>query len=418
MKEWLKFISLSFYSDKIAMQAPRRGFGNVFLSAVLSFVFLLLGLIASFTVPFDANYKNTPDLVATVERALSVDGASLEIKNGTLYSDKIIDTVANEGDRQNYSRGYDIIIDARSAGTFDDFTAYCVSQSGKEITYEHYLELGEDEKTLYEFKILYSGRTLDVDEALKEKCEAYLDGAADEETLKSYDEIKNKTGEEYANALYDLYVRTYYPALTAYESDGGAPKTRNYYYHNYRDREKILYVFNDSMMGAYVTKTGAKNTFYGYYGNMFEREIGHSAEEANGFIKESFKGAVSMTVFGSVMSFFSVAPFTVLVAFAVIIALFCFTKLLKLDELKFGAAAKIVCAFVATAALITALVTFALGFLVSQNILAWLEGIVFFAVLMIRTAIMLIIAAVKRKREQKESTNNAVTEGSDDPVRG
>ncbi|MDE7464035.1 MAG: hypothetical protein K2M48_03305, partial [Clostridiales bacterium] len=141
MKEWFKFIGLSFFSDKIAKQAPSRGMGNMFLAALLSAVFLLVGLIMAYTLTFDANYANTPQLVATVERALSADGAALEIKDGYLYSDRIIDTVSYDEDRKNYSRGYDIIIDTRKAETFDDFTAYCVSKSGKEITYEEYLEL-------------------------------------------------------------------------------------------------------------------------------------------------------------------------------------------------------------------------------------------------------------------------------------
>lgn len=419
MKEWLKFIGLSFFSDKIAMQAPRRGLGNVFLSAVLGMVFLLLGLIASFTLPFDANYYNCPQLVATVERALSDDGASLEIKGGTLYSDKIIDTVGNEGDRSDYSRGYDIVVDTRRADTFDDFTAYCVSHSGKEITYEQYLEIADaDVKTLYEFKIRYSGKTLVVDDELIIKCEAYLDGVTDDEVKKSYDEVKGKTGEEYAAALYELYVRAYYPPLTAYESNGGAPKTRNYYYHNYRDREEILFVFSDSMMGTFVTETGAKHTFYGYYGDISDGAIGHSAESANEFVIASFKGATAMTVYSGVIAFFSVAPFIVLVAFAAIIVLFCFTKLLKLDELKFGGAAKTVCSFVIVSALVTALATFALGYLASQNILAWLEGVVFFAILIIRTAVMLVRAAILRKRETEKDQTEATGDIGNDTVRG
>lgn len=399
MKEWLKFIGLSFFSDKIAAQAPRRGLGNVFLVIVLGAVFMLLGLIGAYTLTFSANYSNAPELVATVECALSADGAAPEIKDGTLFSDKLIDTVGSEEDKRNYSRGYDIVVDTRKADTFDDFTAYCVSSSGKEITYEQYLELDDDAKSLYEFKIRYSGKSLVIGDELIDKCEKYLDGVTDDGVRESYGKVKEKTGEEYAAALYDLYVRTYYPSLTAYESDGGAPKARNYYYHNYRTNDKIIFVFSNAMMGTFVTKTGARHTFYGYYGKLSDGAIGSSARSASDFVIDSFKGATSMTVYSGVVAFFSVAPFIVLVAFAVIIALFCFTKLLKLDELRFGAAAKTVCAFVWVSALITALVTFALGFLVSQSLLAWLEGVVFFGVLMIRTAIMLISAAIRRKRE-------------------
>lgn len=404
MKEWFKFIGLSFFSDKIAKQAPSRGLGNMFLAAVLSFVFLLLGLIMAYTLTFDANYSNTPELVATVERTLSADGAALEIKDGYLYSDRIIDTVSNEEDRRNYYRGYDIIVDTRKADTFDDFTAYCVSKSGNEITYEDYLELDADLKTLYKFKVKYSGNERVINDEWVERCEAFLDEKTDSKTVKAYEKVKEKTGDEYAAAVYDLYVRSYYPSLTAYETNGDAPKTRNFYYHNYGEREKILFVFNDSMQGTFETDTGAKHIFYGYYRKMPNGKIGTSAAAVKGFISDSFDGARAFTVYSAVTAFFSVVPFIVLIVIAASVLLFCFTKLLKLEELKFGAAAKTVFAFLAWSAVIAAIITFALGFLVSQSLLAWLEGVVFFAVIAIRVAVMLIVAAVARKREIK---NNA-----------
>ena len=406
MKEWLKFIGLSFFSDNIARQAPRRGLGNVFLTAIIAVTIMLLGLIAAQTLTFSANYGNAPEFSATVERALSEDGAALEVKGGVLYSDRIIDTVASETDRQSYSRGYDIIVDTRKAGTFDEFSAYCVSKSGKQITYEEYLEMDADMKTLYTFEIKYSGVERVIDGEWVNKCEAFLDGRTDEATVKAYADVKNKTGDEYNSALYELYVRTYYPSLTAYESDGGAPKTRNFYFHNYGDRENILFVFCDSMLGSFKTKTGAKHTFYGHYGKLSDGSIGTDAVAAKDFITKSFKGATAITVYNGVIGFFSVAPFIVLVAVAVSVALFCFTKLLKTEELKFGAAAKTVCSFFIWSALITALSVFALGFLVSQSLLAWLDGVIFFAVLMIRTAVMIIRAYIERKREMKGASDN------------
>lgn len=408
MKEWFKFIGLSFYSDKIAREAPHRGLGNVFLAAFLAVLILLLGLIAAHTLTFSVNYGNTPELVATVERVFSDGGAALEVENGVLRSDRIIDTVANETDRQNYFRGYDIILDTRKADAFDDFTAYCVTKSGNEITYEQYLELDADTKTLYTFKIRYSGVERVIDDEWVNKCEAFLDGKTDDSTVKAYAEVKKKTGDEYNAALYELYVRTYYPSLKAYESNGGAPKTRNFYYHEYGSRQKILFVFCDSMLGSFETSLGAKHTFYGYYGKLPDGKIETGKAAAKDFIIKSFKGATAITVYNAVMGFFSVVPFVILVAVAVVVALFCFTKLLKLEELKFGAAGKIVCSFLVWSALFTALGVFALGYLVSQSLLAWLEGVLFFAVLMIRTAVMLIRSAVAQKRE-RQNLENGVT---------
>lgn len=406
MKGLWNYICPSFFSDKIAKQAPSRGIGSILIAAVLAVVFLLFGLIAAYTLPFKANLKNTPELVATVERAFSADGAALEIKDGKLVSDRIIDTASNDADRQKYYRGYDIVVDTREVGTFDDFYAYCVSKSGKEITYEEYIELDEDTKTLYTFAIRYSGKERVIDDAWVSRCESYLDAATDEDTVKAYAEVKNKTGDDYAAALYNLYVRTYYPPLTAYETDGNAPKTRNYYYHNFLDREKMMFVFCDSMLGSLVTEFGAKSRFYGNYAKLNDGAVGTTAASATQFICKCVDGATAVTVYSAVMGFFSVAPFIVLIVVAMCVALFCLTKLSKGDELKFGAAAKIVCSFLTVASLFSAIAAFAFGFLVSQNLLAWIEGIALFAVLAIRVAVMLIKSSLQRKRAKKLDTDN------------
>lgn len=407
MKELLKFIGPSFFSDKIARRAPARGVGSILLAAFLAVVILLLGLIGAYALPFNANFNNTPELVSTVERAFGEGGAALEIKDGVLHSDRIIDTVASAEDRQAYSAGYDVVVDTRAADTFDDFYAYCTTESGKEIPYEEYLEKDEDVKTLYRFAVRYSGTERVIDEEWIEKCESYLDGAADEETASAYAEVKKKTGDEYSAALYNLYVRAYYPSLTAYESDGNAPRTRNYYYYNYADRDKILYVFNDSMIGVYATNTGAKNTFYGIYTKLGDGKIGTSAAAVNDFISTCYSGATAITVYSAVMGFVSVAPFMVLVVLAVIFLLFCLTKLLKLDELRFGGAAKTVCSFITVAAVFAAIAIFALGFVASQSLLSWLEAIVLFAVLAIRVAVMLIISAAENRRKAQDNGETA-----------
>lgn len=416
MKEWFKFFGLSFFSDKIAKQAPRRGLGNILLSAVLGALFLILGLIMAYTLTFYANFGNSPEFTATVERAFSADGARLEVKDGKLISDCVIDTVASEADSEKYSRGYDIVVDTRAADAYDDFTAYCVSASGKRITYEQYIELDVDSKTLYKFKVEYSGNERVIDEAWVQKCESYLDGREDERTKAAYEEVKKKPSSQYPAALYELYVRTYYPSMKAYESDGKAPKLRNFYFHNYGKRDNILFVFCDSMLGTFETGTGAKHTFYGYYDDIKDGAIGTSPQAAREFIKDSFNGATAITVYNAVIAFFSVAPFIVLVVLAVSVALYCITRLLKLEELKFGAAAKTVCAFIAWSAVITAVATFALGFLVSQSLIAWLEGVLFFAVLMIRTAVMLGRDAAARKRELRKERENGDADASQTEV--
>ncbi len=407
MKYWLKCIGLSFFSDRIAKSAAKRGIGNIFFAAFITVVFLLLGTIFAAVFTFETNYNNTPELVATVEAAFSSPDVMLEIKGGKLTCPVIIDTVSNEDDRSKYSRGYDIIIDTRDANTFDDFTAYYETQSGKRISYEEYYDLDADVKTLYTFGIEYSGVERVIDDAWVQKCETYLYAADEQSIVDAYAEVKKLTGSEYDRALYNLYIKAYYPDLSAYETGGNAPKTRNYYYHNFGSRNKTVFIFNDSAVGLFETKFGAAHVFYGYYNGIPDGEIGKSAEEIKQFIFDAADGATSLVVYNCVMNFLLLVPFTVVIAVAVSVLLFCMTKLLKLDDIKFGAAAKIVCSFLIVSSLISALITFALGFLVSETLVYWLSGVALFAMLFIRTAVMLIRDKAAKRREEKTEVNSA-----------
>lgn len=397
MKDWLKFIGLSFFSDDIAKSAAKRGIGNIIFAAFMTVVFLLLGAIFATVFTFEANYVNTPELAATVEAAFSSD-MMFEINAGKLNASAAVDTVKNDTDKSKYYRGYDIIIDTRDANTFDEFTAYCESKSGKRISYEEYLNLDADIKTLYTFGIEYSGKERVIDDEWVEKCETYLGAAQDKTTADAYAEVKKLPATEYRFALYNLYVKTYYPDLSAYETGGNAPKTRNYYYHEYGNRSKTVYFFNDSAIGLYETKYGAAHVFYGYYSDMADGAIGKSADEIRRFIFDCADGAASIVVYNCVMNFFMLIPFTVVIVLAEAVLLFCLTKLLKLEDIKFGAAAKTECSFLLVSSLISALITFGLGFLVSETLIYWLIGVALFAVLSVRTAVMLIRDCVKKRR--------------------
>ncbi len=403
MKNWLKFIGLSFFSDDIAKSAAKRGLGNILFAALLTVVFLLLGTIFATVLTFETNYNNTPELSATVEAAVSSPDITLEVKDGRLSASAIIDTIGNEADKDKYSRGYDLILDTRDANTFDDFTAYCETQSGKRITYEEYTELDADVKTLYTFGIEYSGVERVIDDEWVNRCETYLDSVESKAVADEYAEVKKLDGSEYRSALYNLYVKAYYPDLSAYETGGNAPKTRNYYYYKYGSRGNTLFLFNDSAIGTYKTKFGASHTLYGNYSEVPDGEVGKSAADADEFIFDCVDGATAVVVYNCVMNFFLLVPFTVVIVIAVSVLMFCMRKLLKLDEIKFGAAAKIVCSFLIFSSLISAIVTFCLGYLVSESLIYWLSGLTLFVVLLIRTAVMLIRDRMAMRREESRA---------------
>ena len=424
MKSWLKFISLSFFSDKIANEAPKRGYGNLFLAAVLAIVFMALGMMGATFLPFSSFYHRSSDFRATVEKLLVSDDSrvSIAVADGVLSADAFVDTVSNEADAAKYSAGgYDVVVDTRPSGLYDDFTAYCVSNSGAEITYEEYLGLNDDMKTLYTFRIRYSGKELVLDGDAVAKYESYLDGVTEREITDAYKELKKTAGSGYASALYELYVKAYYPDLSAYETQGAAPKLRNFYFHNYFERETILFVFDDSIIGRFATDGGIPITFYGFFDDMPDGTVEPTAQGMEDFIVDSFASSVPLMIYANMSGFFSVVPFVILIVVLLSVALMCMKRIIRSDALTFGGAGKTVGAFTMIGGLLAGVITLLLGFALSSRYAIAVSCISFFAVLLVRLAVMIIADCVRRKRTAVPvggATANDETKTDDDAEAG
>ncbi|MDE7329590.1 MAG: hypothetical protein K2N30_00620, partial [Clostridia bacterium] len=298
MKSWLKFFGLSFFSDKIAKEARIRGILNCVLGFVLALVFIFCGVLAANTVPFYTHYDNASRFKQFVYSAM--EKADLSVKEGKVSCGEIINTHLNGADAEKYSQeGYNLVIDTRPSTALDDFEAYCVAKDGTEISYEDYLALSEEDKGGYDFKIRYTANELILTDELTAGHEKYLGESANEEIKKQYDELVQKkadmTAEEYKSAVYALYIKAYYPNITAYERAGEVPLLRSFYYRNYlysSKTEKSLFIFEDVLFGYFATDAGIAVNFYGYYGNAEEGAI--TATGADGFIKSAFASSVSV----------------------------------------------------------------------------------------------------------------------------
>lgn len=402
MKKWLKFFGLSFFSDKISKQAVKHGYMNLFLGVILSLVFLFCGIIAADLLPFSAHYNNSSSFSAFVRNA--VGGLDLQVVSGKISSLRIVDTFSVTDDMSEFGlNGYNLVVDTRSADVYDDFEAYYISNdgSGQEISLEEYETLSDVAKRNFDFKIRYTAKELVLTEELTALHEAYLTGANSEDFLKLQEKKGDLSADEYRKQVYNLYVKEYYPDLSAYENTGGAPLLRNYYYHNYVNAgaEKYLFIFDDSLVGSFETDAGMRTDFYGFYKGFPEGASFRTETDADAFIKNAFKSTASLSVYVYFINIFRLIPFIVLMPVIIALLSYCILRITKSESAGgFGGCIKIVGSYLWFGSLVSGLLTLIFGFLIPRSNILVAALLIFFATILIRTAVFLIAEAVRAKR--------------------
>ncbi len=396
MKSWLKFFGLSFFSDKIAKDGARRGMGNFFLGLILAVVFIFCGILLSNTVPFNGHYKNSAKFRALVDYMFK--NYNLTLKDGLLSSDKSVDTYKDETLKIEGAEGYNLVIDTRPASAYAVFEARCVSSDGKDIPYAEYLELKEEDKKGYTFKLNYTSEELVLTDEYITELESYLSTVEKDDIKKEYEKIKSEKDDaakgNYKDRIYALYIKAYYPDLSAYETNGAPPTVRNYYVYNYLMKydSDWLMLFSDYMLADFTTDKGVSVNFYGFYKNMSDGAL--SAENADGFIKDAFDGGSALRVNVYTMNILRLVPIFIAIPLILALLVKLAFKLGKTDEdySRFVPALKIVGSYFTFAALITAIALFVCGFFLSVDALNTLPIILFAVVMSVRTLILIIYA--------------------------
>lgn len=440
MKKWLKFFSLSFFSDKISKDGARRGYGNVLLGLILALVFLWAGYIGGDMLPLSAHYNASPDFAATVRAVIAnpdvdkrigieIEGSRLKAKKqGGEYAEALlVNTLESDTDRQSYSvNGYSLVIDTRPADTLAEIEAYCVSNDGKNtvISYEDYLTLSDVARLNFDFKLRYTGRALELDDETVDDYREYVDSLGDESKAKTDSLAKelseNKiTKSEYNRAIYQLYFTNYYPEITDYESASNVPLLRNYYYHQYikEGAGRYLFIFDDYMAGSFETDGGIKHSFYGFYEGLEDGalvENGYTQAEADraadNFIKKSFGSVALLSLYAYAMNIFSLIPFIALMPMVVTLLAYSILKLRGVEGItSLGGAFKIIGSYVWFSGVISAALTVITAFFVQPEIITTLPLLLFFAALAIRSVIFAVNES-KSYIEQSEQRQTVQTE--------
>lgn len=416
MKKWLKFIGLSFFSDKISKQALKRGYLNFVCGMIFALVFLFCGVLAADLLPFPAHYNNSADFTGFVRKALSSESLNIEIKGQKVAASRIADSFADEDDAAEYRlNGYNLVVDTRPADAFDDFEAYYLSNDGKgqKITPEEYATLSDVAKRNFDFKIAYTRNELILTDGLTAEHENYLSGINSEGFAELQKQQSGLSREEYRKKVYNLYVKEYYPDLTAYESTGSAPLLRNYYYHSYINggSEKYLFIFDDSCVGSFRTDAGVEVTFYGFYKNFADGATFSTDEEADGFITNSFGATAGLSVYVYFMNILRLLPFVVLMPIVLALIAYCILRIIKSETVSgFGGCIRIIGSYLLVGSLLSAIVTFICGYFVPRNSLLIAAILILFIILLIRTVIFLAAEGAAAKKSVAADADNTITE--------
>lgn len=437
MKKWLTAFFLGFFSHKASKESAKQGYTNVFLAVALAMVFLWAGFMGGDMLPFDIQYKNSPDFQATAYAVFANEDLSkriiAQVKEGDLKVNRLgseqaerlwINTFENDLDKQTYSvGGCNVVVDTRPADTLAEIEAYCLSNDGKNtvISYQDYLTLSDVAKLNFDFAIKYTGNVLELTAELVASCKQYVDGL-NEEAKASTDKLTTDLAEgsitqkEYDRAIYELYFTNYYPEISAYESTSKVPLLRNYYYHQYLSKgaNNYLLVFDDYIAGSFSTKSGVDVTFYGFYSNLDDGLLvaeGSSQQDAcllvDDFIQKTFNANWFLNAYAHIMNVFTFVPFVALMLMVATILTHSLLRLSGVESLNsVGAILKIAGSFVWFSGVVSAVVAVILGFFAKSNLIVALTLVAFFVTLVARS----IVFVIKEKQLHKKQSQQQITE--------
>ena len=414
--EKLKIFGLGFFSDKYAEKAVKGGFGLLTINIILAIVVIFFGSVFTEFLAFYPRYDSAVDFNKTVNNLFRPADKDNEIslfidenkcvtasRGGGAYEEKmLVNTFLNEADRAAYSSGgFNVVIDTRDAYLYDDFETYCESDGGDVITYEEYLTLTETAKKNYDFKIRYTPNEVDLSDEKTNEREEYLLNSAD--SAKDLEELKTKlsSGEtsdaDYRNEVWVLFVKSYYPDLSGYETAAKAPLVRNYYYYNYtlKGENDYLFVFSDSIVGSF-TAGGGTEEFYGFFSKFPYGKI-NSGED---LVKTAYSASVDLNIYVGIVNIMRFLPVYVLMPLVAVLISYLIVYIGEREKArKFSEVLKIIATYILWSAVFAVVSGAILSFFIKREMIFTAVSVLYFVVMMIRSIIWFTIDIAKRKKD-------------------
>ena len=370
--------------------------------------------MAADTVPFAVHYENALQYKEFVNDAFP-DGVT--IVNNRASFERRVNTYTDGGDSAEYSKnGYNLIVDTRPSDMLIQFEQTAV-KGGNIIDYESYLALTESQKSEYKLETRYTDEELIITAELTRKITAYFNGVSLEgsdgynaNASAAYAKLtadRDKYSDaEYGKELYYLYVEFYYTSVSSVLYGERAPVLRDYYYRNYIAANKAyyLFMFDEMCAGSFKTDGGLPVVFGGYFNKCADGTV----EDAGGLIKQVFYDTAGYTFSSYFMSTVFQLPFLIFIPLILSLLLWCAGKIVKNGWNKtFSGCFKTVNGFIWVSGLLTALITFVLGFFVSAKAVYSYMSLIFGLLILIRTVIFCVTSVIKNRKPPKaEIINN------------
>ena len=419
--ERLKIFGLGFFSNKTAEKSIKGGFGLLVVNFILVLVVIFFGTALIEMASFYPRYDNAPQLKSTVSKlfAPSDSGDAL-----TFYVDEdkylsasrgdegykkamLVNTFLSDEDRAAYSSGgFNVVVDTRPASLYAYFEAYCESTAGdgQTITYEEYLSLNEIARQNYRFRIRYTPDEVDLSDEKTAERKNYLVERGGT-TVDDVNALENElsTGERdeksYKEGRWVLFVKDYYPDMSEYEQTAEAPLVRNYYYHTYTaaGETNYLFIFDDSVIGAFTTTDGKTDSFYGFYQNFAAGKI----TDGDGFIETAFSASAGLNYYVALMNIMRFLPVYIVMPIVAALIAYLIEKIAARGSARgFSAVLKVVSSFILWSAIFAAAITFGLSLFVDRSLVFVVISVAYFVVITARSIIWFIADINKLKKQE------------------
>lgn len=437
MVNWLKFYFLGFFSNELSKDGAARNFFNTLLSVVIAFVAICGGLIAGYSLSFGIHYSNAEEFRNFLYSAFASENVDSRIGlvaeggkvSASFNGEKEYVNSLSGDDGEYLVNGYRLIVDTREAATaFDDFTVVCKDSDGSEISYEEYRALSEEEKSNGTFTVQYSGKALDVRQKQAEYV-AFIDRISEPsgaeyntDVAVKYAKLKQDLSSgligqtDYDNEIYVLYVEAYYPDIK--DAYGGAPTLKTYYLSatTYQGLENYFVLLDDVCFCSFHTKSGISVEFSGYFsglkygvisdGNLSREEICDNVDE---MINKSFQSSGTLNFLIYLISVSRMIP--MFAAFMLLAGslmfLVCRMKHLEFGQ-KYMGAIKVIGSYLFMGSIFTFILSIVYSFFLPRGTVYNLTLITFIAVLILRSAILLVMEIIKVSQEKlPENRDNA-----------
>jgi len=236
--DWLHYFFLSFFTDKYTHQAHKRSILNAFGCYFLSLIILAGLLMGGYMAAMPSHYSEADSYRQALYSVLGNTDHIIKIENGFFsFTDEqnnvvVINTLADET-----ADTCEFIIDTRDIkNIYVEFSIQYTNQNGTTLSYEEYLTLSEEEKKDYTFSANYTDTPINFNDELLSSYAKTIEKTENDEIHKQYTDLidhkQELSQEEYSIALYELYVKAYYPSnVQSLDLYSIAPTLYTYYEH-------------------------------------------------------------------------------------------------------------------------------------------------------------------------------------------